>query len=402
MAYLPVANLWHHKLRSVLSALGIGIGVCMLLTLAGLSRGTLHDVIDRWNGVRADLIVHPASTNLTMASGGALNEQAVRRIAELAGPGGPIAERVSPVYLARLSVGGREGNVFGIEPGDFDVFAAGRPLRSGRLPDADGRFSRWLAGRFEAASGSDAILDIPAVELAEQGGLELAVDTVLARELGKGVGDTLSLAGHDWRIVGVFEAGAVVRVFAPMATLQYLLNGRIDRVTLLFVGLTAGTDAGPAAERIRQATRQGVSPRSEYQALLMRNFGVMYTYIDAVNAVALTIAFLFIMVTLYTMVLQQTRDIAILRSMGAGRGTILRLVLAESVLLTGLGTVMGVAMAYGVAAGIERFRPDLSVTITADWLLTALTAAGAGSLLAGLYPAWRASRVDVAEALTYE
>lgn len=59
MAWLPLANILHHKLRSVLSALGIGIGICMLVTLSGLSRGTLSEVADRWDAVDAQLIVYP-------------------------------------------------------------------------------------------------------------------------------------------------------------------------------------------------------------------------------------------------------------------------------------------------------------------------------------------------------
>ena len=60
MHSLPLANILHHKLRSFLAAVGIGIGVCMLITLSGLARGSLHEVADRWESVDADLIVTPA------------------------------------------------------------------------------------------------------------------------------------------------------------------------------------------------------------------------------------------------------------------------------------------------------------------------------------------------------
>ena len=90
------------------------------------------------------------------------------------------------------------------------------------------------------------------------------------------------------------------------------------------LGLGPRVPLGPAAAAVRQTTRAGVVPTSEYQGRLMQNFGIMYTYVDAVNAVALVIAFLFIMITLYTMVLQRTREIAILKSMGASNGMILR------------------------------------------------------------------------------
>jgi ABC-type lipoprotein release transport system permease subunit len=71
-------------------------------------------------------------------------------------------------------------------------------------------------------------------------------------------------------------------------------------------------------------------------------------------------------------------------------------------MLTAAGSAAGVAMSFGAADLIERLRPDLAVTITPRWIGVALLAAAAGALVAGLYPAWRASRVDVADALAFE
>ncbi|MBS3821607.1 MAG: hypothetical protein KGY81_07585, partial [Phycisphaerae bacterium] len=59
MASLPLANILHHKLRSLLSAIGIGIGVCMLVTLSGLADGSLFEIAERMESVNADLIVVP-------------------------------------------------------------------------------------------------------------------------------------------------------------------------------------------------------------------------------------------------------------------------------------------------------------------------------------------------------
>ena len=402
MAYLPIANILHHKLRSALSALGIGISVCMLLTLAGLSRGSFNEAVDRWNGIKADLIVCPSSTNLTMASGDAIPIAAIDRIVQVRSGGAPLTRRVTPVYLARMSIGGREHTVFGIRAGDFDVVSGKARLITGRLPDADGRFARWIARRSGEAAESGEVLNVPDDQLAAHGALEMAIDTKLAAMLDKGVGETFYAAGRTWRIVGVYQPGVVSRAIASMSSLQYLFGVGLDRVTLLLVGVREGVALAPAAQALGEVTRKSVVPKSQYEALLMRNVGIMFPYVDAVNTIALVIAFLFIMVTLYTMVLQRTREIAILKSMGAGPGYLLRQVLAESMLLTAGGAAVGILMSIAAAAGIERTRPDLTVTITVGWVAVALAAAGAGGLLAGLYPAWRAARVDVAESLTLE
>jgi putative ABC transport system permease protein len=108
------------------------------------------------------------------------------------------------------------------------------------------------------------------------------------------------------------------------------------------------------------------------------------------------------MITLYTMVLQRTREIAILKSLGASASFLLRQILAESLLLTAAGAAVGVLLAFGAGDIIEHLRLDLTVSITPHWILAALAAAGAGGVLAAIYPAWRAIRVDVAEALAFE
>lgn len=401
MAYLPLANILHHRLRSALSALGIGVAVCMSITLAGLSRGSLNEAVGRWNGVKADLIAYPGSTNLTMAYGAAITQKAVGRILELRDDQDrPVAQRVVPAYLARFEVEGADQNVFGIRAEDFDVFGGPGEVLRGRLPDPQGAFSQWLSDRFAAAAGTE--LAVTDDEIRRHGGLEIAIDDRLARRIAKDVGDDIYIAGRPWRVVGVFRSGAISRAFVPMRALQYLASAQIDRVTLLFVVVSHGVTEASAIRTIQDRLPLQVVPRREYQGMLMQSFSTMYTYVDTVNALALGIAFLFIMVTLYTMVLQRTREIAILKSMGASRGHLVRQVLEESVLLTTAGAAAGVTLAFAAGWAIQRIRPDLTVTITPGWIAAALAAAGVGSLLAGAYPAWRAARVDVAETLSLE
>jgi putative ABC transport system permease protein len=102
------------------------------------------------------------------------------------------------------------------------------------------------------------------------------------------------------------------------------------------------------------------------------------------------------------MVLQRTREIAILKSCGASGWFLLRQVLAESAILTAAGTLVGVALSFLAEWLIETARPLLTVTITASWIAVAVGAAAVGAVVSGLYPAWRAIRVDVVEALTLE
>jgi len=124
--------------------------------------------------------------------------------------------------------------------------------------------------------------------------------------------------------------------------------------------------------------------------------------VDAVNAFALVIAFLFIMTMLYMTVLQQTREIALLKSCGASNAFIVRQVLGEAALVTAAGVAAGVALRFLARWLIETLCPLLTVTITGRWIAIAAAAATGGAVLSGLLPAWRATRVDMARALTSE
>ena len=408
MAYLPLANLLHHRLRSLLSALGIGIGICMLITLSGLARGSLHEVADRWESVDADLIVLPRGwgDNASDKSGSGLADGYARKIRA---DHGEMVARVVPVFTWQMKLAGQDHMAAGVDPNDWPTLTGGRALSEGRLFDPNGAFARWIERKLLAPStgeeDEEEIVEISPEQLAEAGrsGLELVIDSRLAEAGGLAVGQRVRAANHDWEIVGIVPAGAMTRVFLPRRAAQFLFgSGDIRKSTLMFVKLRRGVDVGPAARAIQNTIRQDVVPLSRYRGMLVEKFGILFVYVDMVNVIALVIAFLFIMVTLYTMVLQRTREIAILRSCGATGLFILRQVLAESVLLTGLGTAIGIGLSFPAAWAIRAARPLLTVAITWQWIALAIAAAAAGALLSGLWPAWRAVKIDVVEALTLE
>ena len=404
MACLPLANVLHYKVRSALSALGIGVAVCMLITLSGLSRGSLSEVADRWEAVDAELVVFPRGwgDHATAKSGAGLSDRYAERIRSVHGDK---VRRVVPVFTWPMMLAGQDQIAAGVDAGDWPVLTGGRRLSAGRLFDPEGAFSRWIESRLLSPAVDDEVIDLTERDLSDKShnGLELVVDSRLARAGGWRVGDCVLTANHRWSIVGIVPAGGLARVYLPRRTAQFLFgSGDIGRSTLLFVKLADGVDAGRAARNIRRTTRQDVVAVAEYRGMLAAKFGIMLHYVDAVNAVALGIAFLFILVTLHTMVSQRTREIAILKSCGASDGFVVGQVLGESLLLTGAGAAAGMAMSFAAAWAIEAFRPLLTVRITWQWIVTAGAASAAGALLSGAYPAWRATKVDMAAALTFE
>jgi len=414
MANLPLANLLHHKLRSVLSALGIGMGICMLVTLSGLSRGSIFEIAERAESVNADLIISPRGwgDNIADKAGSALPDKYAKLMLDRHGD---IVAKAVPVFVWPMRLAGQEHRATGVEPNDLPMLTGGRKLSEGRCFDPDGRFAAWIELKLLApppgpAAGDDDVADNQVLNLTQadladpaHNGLELVIDSRLAKAGRYRVGQTVNTAGHDWKIVGVVPAGAMTRVFLPLRTAQFLFgSGDVTKSTMILVKLKPGVDIGPAGRTIQKTVGHDVIPLARYRGMVVERLGLIFTYIDIVNAVALVIAFLFIMITLYTMVLQRTREIAILKSFGASNAFILRQVLEESLMLTGFGTGLGIAMSFLAGWLIQAIQPLLTVTITWQWIAIALAAAATGAVVSGLYPAWRAMRVDVVEALTME
>jgi len=407
MTFLPLANILHYKLRSVLSAFGIGVGICMLVVLSGLSRGSLSEIADRWESVDADLIAVPRgydeadNDNLITLSGLGVRD----RFADLLlRDHGDLVQRACPVFLYKLNLGGQGHMSSGIDAGDWDVVARGKKLVEGRLPDADGRFARWFDRRFKSGGGEDDDVIGPEqllAEIAANGGFEMVIDQRLARVTKLRVGDDVTVGQHTWRVVGIAPEGVVSRIFVPKRTSQHVFGHSTVFSTIQFIKLQPGVDA-TAATKTLAGEHAGMILVTEYRRKLERQFEVMFKYISVANGIALVIAFLFIMSTLYTMVLQRTREIAILKSCGAGGWFIVRQILAESLLLTLLGVAIGLSITWPAKWGIERAAPLLTVTIGGTYIAAGIAAAVLGALISAIYPAWRATRVDMVEALTLE
>jgi putative ABC transport system permease protein len=114
------------------------------------------------------------------------------------------------------------------------------------------------------------------------------------------------------------------------------------------------------------------------------------------------IGFLVIFQSMYTAVMERTREIGILKSMGAGSGYIVGLVLRESGMLAVAGIFVGILLSFLLEFIFHNRMPEVDFVITYDWVLKAVGIALAGALLGALYPAWKAARKDPIDALSYE
>jgi putative ABC transport system permease protein len=414
VASLALAHLLHRKLRTFLSILAVGIGIAMLLIMLGLSHGMLNEVAERVESIDAELIVLPENENVIFTAGAAFTARMAPLIDSFEFQGRRVVKRTIGVMLDTLYMGGQQQRLFGVDPADMPAFLGRRRIVEGRLFDQD----RAFGNRLDSLRGTNGYYDPSRVsEEALAAACELVIDTRLARVGRYHVGDPITFLGRSFKIVGIAESGVAGRVFCPLQVLQLIKNGGVPWVSLFFVqlhppggGERQNLGAAGGGLSYEEAIADALAPRlkakvelkNNYRDSLYESFSQLYFYINTASGVALVVCFLIIVLSMYTMVLERTREIGILKSLGAGRLYLVVESVIQALLVCVTGTLLGVVLAFAVKFLLEAFKPLLTVTIEPTFLGVALLIGIVGGALSALYPGYRAARLDPVAALTFE
>jgi putative ABC transport system permease protein len=367
MHKLVLANILHRPLRSLISVLAVAIEVVMILSIVGIFMGMLDDQKQRTNGIGADLMVRPSNASImagvSAAPMPAKDVEAMRRL--------PHVEIASPVLQQLITTGSIEV-VWGI---DYESFNALRP------------FVFVSGGPFQGPN--DAIVD----------------DVFAMADGGHHVGDTIKIFNHPFRIAGIVEHGKGGRKLLPISTMGDLI-GNSGKATLFFIKcdepkdeklVTDEVHATPGLEDVQiQTTEEWLSMMTPEH---IPGFNLA---LRIVTGIAVVIGFLVIFQSMYTAVLERTREIGILKSMGASKAAIVSVVLRETAVMAVAGVIVGIAATYGVRFLLIHTFPTQHFEITTHWLGQGAVIAFSGSILGALYPAWMAARKDPIDALAYE
>ncbi len=367
MNRLVLGNLLHRPLRSSISILAVAIEVTMILSIVGIMVGMIQGSRTQTNGIGADLIVRPPNQTFLVGVSGA---PAPAKIADVLRKLPHVAV-ASPV-IQQISTQTAVETIWGI---DYESFNALRP------------FVFLSGGPF-------------------QGPNDVIVDDFFARS-GKGyhVGDSIPILNHTFRICGIVEHGKGGRKFLPIKTLGALL-GAENNATLFYVK----TD-NPDNEALVKQEVQAVPGLSAYQVQTVQEVLSMLTpehlpgfniALHIVISIAVVVGFLVIFQAMYTAVLERTREIGILKSLGASRLYIINLVLRETAFLSLVGILLGIGAAFLIKAGMSARLPTQPFPISTGWILATILIALGGALVGAMYPALKAARKDPIEALAYE
>jgi putative ABC transport system permease protein len=367
MNKLIFANLLHRPLRSIISVLAVAIEVVMILSIVGIFMGMLNDTKQRTNGIGADLMLRPSNASIFVGVSGApmpaKNIDAIRRL--------PHVVDASPV-IQKLSTAGKIEILYGIDYPSFDalkpfVFLSGGPF---------------------------------------QGPYDVMVDDVFASaDGGHRVGDTITIMDRKFRISGIVEHGKGGRKLLPIDTMGQLM-GAEGHASLFYIKCDDPANDDAVIQEIhatRGLTDYPVETVDEWlEEMTPDKIPGFNISLNVVTFIAVLVGFLVIFQSMYTAVLERTREIGILKSMGASKMTIVTVVLRETAVLAVAGVLLGIAGTYGVRVFLGHVFPTQHFEITGIWLARGAMIAFVGAVCGALYPAWMAARKDPIDALAYE
>jgi putative ABC transport system permease protein len=362
---LILANLTHRPVRTLLSVLAIAVEVTMILTLVGVSHGTLDSNAERARGVGADVVIRPPNSTVMSSLSSA-----------------PITDKMVS-WLKQ-----QEPHV---------VLATGTVIHSLTFPDSitglDFAAFNKMNGGFTYIEGGDPVNDN-----------DMSVDRYYAQQKHLHVGSTVNLIDHDWHISGVYEGGKLARIVVKLSALQTIM------VTPGHVTVIYGKLDDP--KLAQQVVADLKTKLPGYPILTMEELTSMYNvnnvvglkdFIDVVIGIAVIVGFIVVFMAMYTAVLERTREIGIIKAVGGSSGLVLSLLLRETVMLAVFGTLLGIVLTYGTQWLMKHSVPASLVQETVYyWWPIAGAIAIIGALLGAIVPGIKAVKQDVTEALSYE
>jgi putative ABC transport system permease protein len=367
MNKMVVANLVQRPIRSLISVSAVALEVILILLIVSFFYGQLNGSKASQMGVGADVMVQPpGSSNLVGVSGAPVPVKVGDKLRPL-----PHVVAAAPV-IWNLTTKPTLEIVYGI---DLDSYNS--------IPPS----FRFLSGG------------------AFQGAYDVIVDDYFAGSKAAKVGDSLTILNHDFRICGIVEHGKGARKFLPLTTMQDLI-GAPGHASVFYVKADDSQNVGAVVNEIKQVPgmeNYSVLSMEEWQSMMTpENLPGFATSIRIVVAIAMIIGFLVIFQSMYTAVMERTREIGILKSLGASKLYIVNVVLRETALLAVVGIVLGTLVSLLTRHVILLEKPTLRLFWSNEWVVRATLIALTGALLGALYPAFKAAQKDPIEALAYE
>ena len=382
--------IWGNKVRSFLTMLGVIIGVMSVTVLMAIGQGTTSSVTDSISSMGTNMISVTIQTrrfgfgmNKSSRSSSAKGTVILKAEDVLALKDNEYIQYVSPTVSGSLTVKAGSTNttasIMGVYPDYANIVST--ELGSGRyIIDAD-------------VENRSAVCVI---------GPDLAEDLFGNTNV---VGNTLHVNGRMFKIVGVLD-GTSSTLVLPFTLAQRMLEA--TSITSFYVSATDSTvvsAAQTAVERFLYKKYQDDSTYSimnqeEMLAAMEETAGTLSLMLGGIAGISLLVGGIGIMNIMLVSVTERTREIGIRKAIGAKRRNILLQFLIESVVLSGMGGLLGLLLGYGLMHLLESYM-GMSVTASAGVAQLAMGFSMFVGVVFGLYPANKASKLKPIDALHY-
>jgi putative ABC transport system permease protein len=365
MLELVIANLRVRPFRTLISVVGVALGVVLVVLFTGLARGMTNDMARRAANWKAEIVfTRPGAMELT-SSNASVSTAYAQRLLEVDG----VVATVPVIRYVAADTSGRWG-IKQIDGVDWEPFAAmnGMELVEGRAPTAND---------------------------------EVVVDERQMREDKAKLGDTTQLLGKDYRIVGVFSPPSGSRTKMSLAAMQDALEAP-NKCTYILVKLKDGVDPEFVAAKIDEALPGNKITLSRDLVIDAQDrIPGLNTFLRVLVGLGAFVSTIFVLLSMYTTITERRKEIGILKSLGASKAFIVQAIEGEAFMIGVLGVILGLTVAAVASFGIEKLF-ELAFEFSPSWIATAVAIAVAGSLIGALYPAWRASAIDPVEVMANE
>jgi putative ABC transport system permease protein len=366
MESLVTANVRQRPVRALVSAAGVALGVCLVMLFTGLARGLSNDLERRSQNLKAEIVfTRDAGSTQLMSTSANLPVQYADELLKVEGVAMALPD------IRYVSQGGKGFGFEQVEGVDWDGFAAmnGMSLVAGRAPQAVN---------------------------------EVVIDEAKAHNNNLSVGSELKLFGNQtYKVTGIYTPEAGPRVKMSLAAMQDALQAP-GKCTWVYVKLKDPEQAVEAARRIdEQLPGNKIQLTREIITNIEKSIPYLGVFLRTLVGLSALVSGLVVMLAMYTTITERTREIGILKALGASRGFIVGEIVKEAVLISIVGVAAGFALSFLVGYLIQGVYA-LPFEYSWAWGLTAALIGLLGGALGALYPAVRAANLDAVSALAYE
>lgn len=366
MLELVFANLKVRPFRTIISVVGVALGVILVILFTGLAKGMTNDMANRAFNIQAEILfTRPGAMELT-SSNASVDTAYAQKLLEIEGVQStvPVIRHITPNTKGRWGI----QQIDGVE---WQPFSAMNDINivEGRPPQAND---------------------------------EVVVDERQMLDENLKLGDTIDIfGGKPYKVVGVFAPPSGARIKMSLAALQNALEIS-DKCTYILVKIKDGANAEEVANRINQALPNNkVNLTQDLIIDAQDRIPALNTFLRVLVGLGAFVSTIFVLLSMYTTITERRKEIGILKSLGASKSFIISTIEGEAFLIGVLGVLVGFATAF-IASFIIQKLFDLQFEFSTGWILTAIAIAVGGSLFGALYPAWRASDIDPVLVLTNE